>query len=57
MFKSLFRKIEHVISSDEYDETSEEKFFSNVVGYPEIKKLLLRSIVSKEPVHVTRFNI
>jgi hypothetical protein len=57
MFKSLFRKIEHVISSDEYDETSEEKFFSNVVGYPEIKKLLLRSIVSNEPVHVTRFNI
>jgi Holliday junction DNA helicase RuvB len=52
MFKSLFKRIEHVISSDEYDETSEGKFFSNVVGYPEIKKLLLRSIVSKEPVHV-----
>jgi len=54
MFKGLFSRIEHAISSDEYeyDETSEEKFFSNVVGYPEIKKLLLRSIVSKEPVHV-----
>jgi Holliday junction DNA helicase RuvB len=30
----------------------EEKLFSNVVGYPEIKKLLLKSIVAKEPIHI-----
>ncbi|HEX7179248.1 MAG TPA: AAA family ATPase [Nitrososphaeraceae archaeon] len=30
----------------------EEKFFSNVVGYPEIKKLLLKSVVAKDPVHI-----
>jgi Holliday junction DNA helicase RuvB len=30
----------------------EEKFFFNVVGYPDIKKLLLKSVVSKEPVHI-----
>lgn len=36
----------------EQDLSKEEKFFSNVVGYPEIKKLLLRSIVAKEPVHI-----
>ena len=34
------------------DLNKEEKFFSNVVGYPEIKRLLLRSIVSKEPVNI-----
>lgn len=37
---------------DDNESTKEEKFFSNVVGYPEIKKLLLRSIVSKEPVNI-----
>lgn len=30
----------------------EEKFLSNVVGYTDIKKSLLRSIVSKEPVYI-----
>ncbi|TLX86389.1 MAG: AAA family ATPase [Thaumarchaeota archaeon] len=30
----------------------EEKFFFNVVGYPDIKKLLSKSIVSKEPIHI-----
>src|SRR5438093_7690123 len=30
----------------------EEKFFFNVVGYPDIKKLLLKSIVAKEPIHI-----
>lgn len=34
------------------DLNKEENFFSNVVGYPEIKRLLLRSIVSKEPVNI-----
>src|SRR5206468_4485364 len=32
--------------------TKEEKFFSNIVGYREIKKLLLKSIVAKEPIHI-----
>ena len=32
--------------------SEEEEFFSNVVGYPEIKKLLLKSIVAKDPVHI-----
>ena len=36
----------------EQDLSNEEKFFSNVVGYPEIKKLLLRAIVTKDPVHI-----
>ncbi len=30
----------------------EEKSFSNVVGYPDIKKLLLKSIISNEPAHI-----
>ena len=30
----------------------EERFFSNIVGYPEIKKLMMRAIISKEPSHI-----
>src|SRR4249920_1536678 len=30
----------------------EEKSFFNVVGYPDIKKLLLKSIISNEPTHI-----
>jgi Holliday junction DNA helicase RuvB len=52
MFKNLFKKIDDAFTGQGERVTPEEKFFSNVVGYPELKKLLLRSIVSKEPVHV-----
>jgi Holliday junction DNA helicase RuvB len=52
MFKNLFKKIDRVFAVREQKITPEEKFFFNVVGYPEIKKLLLRSIVSKEPVSI-----
>ena len=38
---------------DDNEITKEGKFFSNVVGYEDIKKLLLRSIVAKEPVQRT----
>src|SRR5438093_1177858 len=51
MFKNLFKKI-GVFGGNEQKLTPEEKFFSNVVGYPEIKRLLLRSMVSKEPVNI-----
>src|SRR5687768_4859317 len=51
MFKTLFKKIDNVFAK--YERVGEgEKFFSNVVGYEDIKKLLLRSIVSKEPVNI-----
>jgi Holliday junction DNA helicase RuvB len=51
MFKNLFKKIDIFFFDDE-DISKQEKFFSNVIGYPEIKKLLLRAIISKEPVNV-----
>jgi Holliday junction DNA helicase RuvB len=51
MFKTLFKKMDRLFIVHE-DLNKEEKFFSNVVGYPEIKTLLLRSIVSKEPVNI-----
>jgi replication-associated recombination protein RarA len=51
MFKNLFKKI-GVFGGNEQKLTPEEKFFFNVVGYPEIKRLLLRSMVSKEPVNI-----
>jgi len=52
MFKNLFKKIDGVFAVREQKITPEEKFFFNVVGYPEIKRLLLRSIVSKEPINI-----
>jgi Holliday junction DNA helicase RuvB len=51
MFKTLFKKMDRLFIVHD-DLNKEEKFFSNVVGYPEIKTLLLRSIVSKEPVNI-----
>lgn len=51
MFKNLFKKID-IFFFDDGDISKQEKFFSNVIGYPEIKKLLLRAIISKEPVNV-----
>jgi replication-associated recombination protein RarA len=52
MFKNLFKKIDAVFGDHEQKIMPEEKFFPNVVGYSEIKRLLLRSIVSKEPVSI-----
>jgi Holliday junction DNA helicase RuvB len=52
MFKHLFKKVDDVFGVHGQKLSAEEKFFSNVMGYPEIKKLLLKSVVSKEPVHV-----
>ena len=46
MFKHLFQKME-LFSSPERKLSHEEKFFSNVVGYPDIKRLLLKSVVSR----------
>jgi len=52
MFKSIFQRIDNFFLNDQQQTNKEEKFFSNIVGYPEIKKLLLKSIVAKEPVHI-----
>lgn len=53
MFKSLFRKIDEVLGlENEPSVPPEEKFFSDIVGYSDIKKLFMKSIVCKEPVHI-----
>jgi hypothetical protein len=53
MFKNLFKKIDSVLGFErEPSVPPEEKFFSDVVGYSDIKKLLMKSIVSKEPIHI-----
>jgi Holliday junction DNA helicase RuvB len=52
MFKNLFNKIDGLFAIHEQKITSEEKFFFNVVGYSDIKKLLLKSVVSKVPVSI-----
>ena len=51
LFKNLFQKIK-AFDTSEQKRSHEEKFFSNVVGYSDIKKLLLKSIVSKDPVNI-----
>jgi Cdc6-like AAA superfamily ATPase len=51
MFKNLFRKIGQFAASEQ-KLAPEEKFFTNVVGYPDIKRLLLKSVVLKEPVNI-----
>jgi len=51
MFRNLFQKID-IFGDHERNRTHEEKFFSNIVGYSDIKKLLLKSVVSKEPVNI-----
>jgi replication-associated recombination protein RarA len=52
MFKNLFKKIDQIFVDHELDHAPEEKFFSNVVGYSDIKKLLLKSVVSNEPISI-----
>jgi Holliday junction resolvasome RuvABC ATP-dependent DNA helicase subunit len=53
MFKNLFKKIDSVFGiQEESDIGPEEKFFFDIVGYSDIKKLFMKSIVSKEPVHI-----
>jgi Holliday junction DNA helicase RuvB len=53
MFKNLFNKIDNVLGFEhEPSVPPEEKFFSDIVGFSDIKKLFMKSIVSKEPVHI-----
>jgi replication-associated recombination protein RarA len=47
MFKNLFRRF----GSMEYA-AHEEKFFQNIVGYPDLKRLFMKSVIAKDPVHV-----
>lgn len=51
MLKNLFYKIE-AFCSNEQKLSQEEKFFSNVVGYSDIKRLLFKCIVSRDPVSI-----
>ena len=51
MFKNLLKKIS-AFGGPDHTQTYEDKFFSNIVGYSDVKKLLLKSIVSKEPVNI-----
>jgi Holliday junction DNA helicase RuvB len=50
MFTNLFRI--GVLNINKYKIGPEEKFFENIVGYSDIKKLLFKSVVSKHPVNI-----
>src|SRR5574341_619380 len=47
MFKNLFKRFSNMETV-----STEEKFFQEVVGYPELKRLFMKSIISREPVHI-----
>jgi Holliday junction DNA helicase RuvB len=47
MFKNLFKRFSNMETVPR-----EEKFFQEVVGYPELKRLFMKSIISREPVHI-----
>jgi len=47
MFKNLFKRFSNMETV-----SPEEKFFQEVVGYPELKRLFMKSIISREPVHI-----
>jgi MoxR-like ATPase len=49
LFKTLFKKLGFEKKTDHLP--PEERFFSEIVGYSSIKKLLMRSLISKEPVN------
>ena len=49
-FGRLFRKLDQMM--DDYTISQEERFFSSIYGYEDIKKLLMRCISAKEPTHV-----
>jgi hypothetical protein len=51
MFVTLLKKIS-AFNGLEHSQTYEDKFFSNIIGHSDLKKLLLKSIVSKEPVSI-----
>ena len=50
MFKTLFKRLG--IEHETEIRPPEEKFFSGIVGYSDLKKLFMRSIISKEPSHI-----
>ena len=51
MFKNLLYKI-GVFGTPEEKLLPEQKFFSNIVGYSDIKKLLFKSVISKDPINI-----
>jgi Holliday junction DNA helicase RuvB len=51
MFEKLLEKIQ-MFGTTEEKLLPEEKFFSNIVGYNDIKRLLFKAVVSKDPVSI-----
>ena len=49
-FRHLFRKLDQML--DDHTISQQERFFSSIYGYEDIKKLLMRCIFAKEPTHV-----
>jgi replication-associated recombination protein RarA len=50
IFRHLSRKLDQMM--DDYTIRQQERFFSSIYGYEDIKKLLMRCISAKEPTHL-----
>ena len=58
MFKTIFKKFSNSTNKKNLDSSLfahknyEDKLFNSIVGYCDIKKFLMRCIISKEQVHI-----
>jgi Holliday junction DNA helicase RuvB len=53
MFKSLFKRIDGDLGTEAREEVlPEDKFFPHIVGYSDIKRLFLKYIIERDPVHL-----
>jgi holliday junction DNA helicase RuvB len=50
LFRKLFKPFVDLKHHDE--KPLEEKFFSSIVGYSDLKRMLMKAIMSKDPIHV-----
>jgi hypothetical protein len=52
MFKNLFKSTNAIEGTEAIHISPEYKFFPHIVGYPDIKRLFLKSIIARDPVHL-----
>jgi hypothetical protein len=52
MFKNLFKRNEGTLGTEATEISPGDKFFPHVVGYPDTKRLFLKSIIAGDPVHL-----
>jgi Holliday junction resolvasome RuvABC ATP-dependent DNA helicase subunit len=52
LFKTIFKKFSSSTNKKNGNKNYEDKLFNSIVGFADIKKFLMRCIISKEQVHI-----